>query len=404
MFISRSIWISREKELLQEISGMGELGGEWRNKQTDLLEKHLRLLTDYSHAKQILKQYSNKHFRPSPKKSDEGLEFAPLNLHLQRMWAYNNTLKRSGALDVITVGAFARYEGRSKTGGLIRLLHQIKESPNKPEQGTHKVQATNDAVQAIKELRKEIVEIMLQLLQLAKSKNTAGMLPLCNSLIQKTRTLLTIWEPSIVRETFNFIEAHRIVEDPTVEPFKAITEKLGHLDLRSPYLEDFATPMTHTAPNVDVWANTNPNAKLTTNKIEETPNEEAVLRENQLRNYTKRELLSCSMPPSSFHFTSESSAKEKKFSKNDESNNEKAETVPQKFIETHFDGGGEVTEETEPMKQTETAENLKKIRHTKGKLNLFYTLIHFICRGLSRNLAESFSWNPTTWFFQRTLY
>lgn len=28
-----SIWIMREKELLQEISGMGELGGEWRNKQ-----------------------------------------------------------------------------------------------------------------------------------------------------------------------------------------------------------------------------------------------------------------------------------------------------------------------------------------------------------------------------------
>jgi inositol polyphosphate-4-phosphatase len=32
-----SIWIMREKELLQEISGMGELGGEWRNKQMNLL-------------------------------------------------------------------------------------------------------------------------------------------------------------------------------------------------------------------------------------------------------------------------------------------------------------------------------------------------------------------------------
>lgn len=44
----------REKELLQEISGMGELGGEWRARQMDLLDKHLKLLKDYSQAKQSL--------------------------------------------------------------------------------------------------------------------------------------------------------------------------------------------------------------------------------------------------------------------------------------------------------------------------------------------------------------
>lgn len=50
----RSIWILREKELLQEISGMGELGGIWRQRQMDLLDKHLKLLKDYSQAKQNL--------------------------------------------------------------------------------------------------------------------------------------------------------------------------------------------------------------------------------------------------------------------------------------------------------------------------------------------------------------
>lgn len=50
-----SIWIMREKELLQEISGMGELGGEWRNKQMDLLDIHLKLLRDYSQSKQMVK-------------------------------------------------------------------------------------------------------------------------------------------------------------------------------------------------------------------------------------------------------------------------------------------------------------------------------------------------------------
>lgn len=124
-----SIWISREKELLQEISGMGELGGEWRHRQMELLDKHLKLLKDYSQAKQFLtqQQQQGKYFKPSCKKGDETLEFAPVNLHLQRMWAHNDTLKRAGVLDVTTVGAFTRHTGKSKTGGLIKLLQQIKD-------------------------------------------------------------------------------------------------------------------------------------------------------------------------------------------------------------------------------------------------------------------------------------
>lgn len=50
----------REKELLQEISGMGELGGEWRSKQMDLLDIHLKLLRDYSQAKQMLQTHNGR--------------------------------------------------------------------------------------------------------------------------------------------------------------------------------------------------------------------------------------------------------------------------------------------------------------------------------------------------------
>uniref|UniRef100_A0A182PTU4 phosphatidylinositol-3,4-bisphosphate 4-phosphatase n=1 Tax=Anopheles epiroticus TaxID=199890 RepID=A0A182PTU4_9DIPT len=276
-----SVWIAREKELLQEISGMGELGGEWRQRQMELLDKHLKLLKDYSQAKQFLhqQQQRGRSFKPSCRKGDETLEFAPVNLHLQRMWAHNDTLKRAGILDVITVGAFTRHSGKTKTGGLIKLLHQIKDSPSKSE-GQHKVAAANDAVQAIKQLRKEIVEIMSQLLYLAKSKNPKGMLPLCNEMMTKTRALLNIWEPSLVEEAFAFIERHRIIDDSsttgcaggggetdpgreggagsltagglagTMSPFKKITQQLGALDLKSPELEDFSTPM---GPAPDLW-------------------------------------------------------------------------------------------------------------------------------------------------------
>lgn len=130
------------------------------------------------------------------------------------------------------------------------MLHQIKDSPNRLDQIGHKVVAANDVVQSIKQLRKEIVEIMSQLLLLAKTKNPKGMLPLCNEMMSKTRALLNIWEPSLVEEAFQFIERHRIIEEPDntlqplpLSPFKKITQQLGALDLKSPELEDFATPM-----------------------------------------------------------------------------------------------------------------------------------------------------------------
>uniref|UniRef100_A0A2M4A4V2 phosphatidylinositol-3,4-bisphosphate 4-phosphatase n=1 Tax=Anopheles triannulatus TaxID=58253 RepID=A0A2M4A4V2_9DIPT len=288
-----SIWIAREKELLQEISGMGELGGEWRNRQMELLDKHLKLLKDYSQAKQYLQQQQQrgKAFKPSCRKADETVEFAPVNLHLQRMWAHNDTLRRAGILDVVTVGAFTRHTGRSKTGGLIKLLQQVKDPPqtgsgagaeaSEAAGSSHKVNAANDAVQAIKQLRSEIVAIMSQLLLLARSKNPKGMLPLCGEMMTKTRTLLNIWEPGLVEEAFSFIERHRIVDDTTgstprhavppegqadgpavveglpigpmsvpMSPFKKITQQLGALDLKSPELEDFATPL---GPAPDLW-------------------------------------------------------------------------------------------------------------------------------------------------------
>lgn len=96
-----------------------------------------------------------------------------------------------------------------------RLLQQTKESPSKFEVGNNcKVQAANDAVQAVKQLRREIVEIMSQLLALAKQKNQKGMMPLCNEMVTKTKTLLNIWEPNLVEEAFSFIEQHRIIEEP----------------------------------------------------------------------------------------------------------------------------------------------------------------------------------------------
>lgn len=56
----RNIWILEEKELLQEVSGMGELSEPWHSKQVELLDRHLQLLHLYSQAKQNLENQKGK--------------------------------------------------------------------------------------------------------------------------------------------------------------------------------------------------------------------------------------------------------------------------------------------------------------------------------------------------------
>lgn len=57
----RGIWIQEEKELLQEVAGMGELREPWHTKQIELLDRHLHLLHLYSQAKENLAAYKGKY-------------------------------------------------------------------------------------------------------------------------------------------------------------------------------------------------------------------------------------------------------------------------------------------------------------------------------------------------------
>ncbi|CAH0545896.1 unnamed protein product [Brassicogethes aeneus] len=267
------VWIQQEKELLQEVAGMGELREPWHSRQVELLDRHLHLLRLYSQAKENLQAHKGAAFKPSSRKSDRSLEFAPVNLHLQRMWVHNDTLNKTGFYDWITVGAFTAHSHKSKNGGLIKLVQQIKESPAKSTtnyQISTKISMANDAIQAIKQLRKEVVEAMRTLMRLAKEKRTDGMLPICEDMIGKTRILLGLWDPGLVEQALNFVEEHKLTaaassddsgvgEDLSSErpslilsPFKRITQQLTSLDLKSPDLDDFATPCT--PRNVDdLW-------------------------------------------------------------------------------------------------------------------------------------------------------
>lgn len=82
---------------------------------------------------------------------------------------------------------------------------------------------------------------------------------------------MSLWDPGLVEEALNFVEEHKLVstndsslEDGSLDshtnlvlsPFKRITQQLTSLDLKSPDLDEFATPCT--PKNVeDMWNNSN---------------------------------------------------------------------------------------------------------------------------------------------------
>uniref|UniRef100_A0A1B6ECE3 phosphatidylinositol-3,4-bisphosphate 4-phosphatase n=1 Tax=Clastoptera arizonana TaxID=38151 RepID=A0A1B6ECE3_9HEMI len=250
-----SMWIQEEKELLQEVAGMGELVEPWHSKQVQLLDRHLQLLHLYSQAKENLSMHKGNFFKPSSRKNDRTLEFVPINLHLQRMWVQNDTLKKCDFYDVITVGSFTAHSHKSKNGGLIKLLQQIKESPikaNNSSPDVDKITLAYEAIQAIKQLRQDVVDGMRTLMRLAKEKQTVGMIPICEDMISKTRTLLSLWDPGLVEEALTFFEEHKLIvseesvengeESLTMSPFRCITQNLSFSELKSPDLDDLITP------------------------------------------------------------------------------------------------------------------------------------------------------------------
>ena len=57
-------------------------------------------------------------FRRSTQKGEKKYEFVPTNLHLQRMWVVNDSLRKSGFYDTFTHGAFTSFG--QKSPGLIK--------------------------------------------------------------------------------------------------------------------------------------------------------------------------------------------------------------------------------------------------------------------------------------------
>ncbi|CAH2035088.1 unnamed protein product, partial [Iphiclides podalirius] len=237
------IYIQREKELLEELLSVGEISGQWQSRQLDLASTHVSLLKHYCHSKRCLQIAENPYFKPSCKKDDASLEFAPVNLHLQRMWVHNDTLNRTGFHNVVTAGAFAAHTHKAeRTGGLIRLVQQMKDI-NSTKAALYsatatKIQAEYDNVVALRRLIDESVTDMDRILVLIQAKQTAEIIAVIEAVKGKIKSILALWEPGVVEEMLASIGWPKNTctndsQNQTMSTILRLTEQLSMFDAAS---------------------------------------------------------------------------------------------------------------------------------------------------------------------------
>ncbi|XP_048488558.1 inositol polyphosphate-4-phosphatase type I A-like [Plutella xylostella] len=275
------IFIKREKDLLHEMLSIGEMNGQWKSKQLGLVHCHIALLKHYWHAKRtLLSLPASVTFKQSCRKDEVGLEFAPVNLHLQRMWVHNDTLSRSGVHHAVTAGAFTAHRD-ARSGGLIRLVQQVKDINSTKaafnSATASKIQADYDNIVLAKKLRDESAQIIDKMAaELEARTDISESLEL---LVGKTRSLMQLWNKSAVDEALSFVRWHKAKENGVVDgktqpsTIQRLTEQLSKFEQLNADSESFdasscsskdaspcaeAPPLSASVPNIS-------NNKTTTN-------------------------------------------------------------------------------------------------------------------------------------------
>lgn len=213
-----NLWINEEKQLMETVSQLGELSPEWQSRQQVSLERHLHRVATYSEALENLARHGGAHFKPSAAKAQTSLEFAPVNMHLQRLWVHNTTSRKKCVYDVITVGAFTAYAQKFQHGGLHRLLNQLKSAypllqrEGQPSLlGPDRLSTAAQAILCVEQLKEDIETEVQRLLQLADLKDCIGMSTTVSKISDKARQLTTLCNPSLVEEALTIWESARCI-------------------------------------------------------------------------------------------------------------------------------------------------------------------------------------------------
>lgn len=202
-----NLWIKEEQKLVDVLLNLGQLRPEWHDNHATAVDRHLQLINRYRESLEAILKKKNCYLKKSSQKADILLDFVPVNLHLQRLWAQNVTTRKTGVHDMITVGAFTAYAHDYKHGGLLRLLSQLKTTfpicNNGLPTGVLGPDPLSRAVEAIirvEQLQSDMEVDLQQMLHFCSQRSASDMQTVVNSLSSKAKQLTLVCSAGLVEE------------------------------------------------------------------------------------------------------------------------------------------------------------------------------------------------------------
>ncbi|XP_046648953.1 inositol polyphosphate-4-phosphatase type I A-like isoform X2 [Daphnia pulicaria] len=208
------LWINQEKDLVRELVALGEMmASPWQQRLLQLFERHFRRIGDYTQALESV-EGATSFFRPSSQKDKSTLQYCPVNLHLQRFWGQNSSLRKEGTYDCLTVGAFTAIPHGFKGGGLLKLLRNFHTSAMQIDHVLPAREAVQTACQTLRHIQGAV---KLLLGAGAIQQDFSAILKIVESLIKRVRSLTILLDAPFVGNALSFFEKNKL-SNATVSP------------------------------------------------------------------------------------------------------------------------------------------------------------------------------------------
>ncbi|XP_005104317.2 inositol polyphosphate-4-phosphatase type I A isoform X1 [Aplysia californica] len=169
--------VQEEKQMISILQDFGELVSDWEAEQILWIRMGADAAEFFTNSLDLLTELSGMTFKRSADKSKPELEFVPINLHMERMVVSSDTHPAGKFYDMTTVGSFAAHARDMKSGGLKRLLHQLRASykPDDSPQPRTKVQRACSILNQATELRVQLKQLCERLGEIAAADDFKAM-------------------------------------------------------------------------------------------------------------------------------------------------------------------------------------------------------------------------------------
>ncbi|XP_052089597.1 inositol polyphosphate-4-phosphatase type I A-like isoform X6 [Mytilus californianus] len=251
------LWIDEEKSMIDQIKNLGQMSTRCQHACQEATEHCTSIVMLYEQHYHLISSFKGPSFKPSIKKGDKDLEFAPLNLHLQRMTVINELNDTTSWYDIVTVGAFTAYAQKYKHGGLMKLLQHQKEfySADGTLSKNTKLDKACQLINSIYKLNVKVNNDCQRLCDIASNGLFSEMKSIAEHITEHVKELVNVCDNKLLQGSEELYNAVReeVLYQKTLEMSKnELTESFTDLDMESS-TENLSGTNFKKNPSMEPW-------------------------------------------------------------------------------------------------------------------------------------------------------